>query len=74
MKIVARTALAMAVAALAACATTSETAYQPAAAESHATIDNDYQYMARVEQVARRRNIDVQWVNPPVKRIKPEER
>ena len=32
-------------------------------------ITNDGAYIARVEQVARRRGIEVQWVNPPTKRV-----
>jgi len=28
-------------------------------------LDNDRAYMARVEEAARRRGIDLQWVNPP---------
>lgn len=74
MKIVARTVLlGLAIASLGACATTPETAYTPAAKGSQATIDNDYEYMAAVEQIARRRGIEVQWVNPPVKRVKPDQ-
>jgi hypothetical protein len=30
-------------------------------------LDNDTLYMARVEEAARRRGIDLQWVNPPRK-------
>jgi len=29
----------------------------------------DGEYITRVEQMARRRGIDVQWVNPPTKRV-----
>lgn len=52
---------------LAACATTGEeTAYNAPAVEAPQTrLDNDEAYMARVEAYARRRGIDLTWVNPP---------
>lgn len=52
---------------LAACATTGEeSAYNASAVEAPQTrFDNDEAYMARVEAYARRRGIDLTWVNPP---------
>lgn len=63
--------------ALAACASNADrTAYvaptavgQPAAAARPVPIRNDAAYMARVEQLALRRGIDLHWVNPPARPI-----
>lgn len=57
------------------CATTAEsTAQVPRAASGAHTIEQDYAYMQRVEDVARSRGIDVNWVNPPSKRRTPGNR
>lgn len=51
------------------CATTEpRSAYAPAPASSPRTVEQDGEYMARVEQIALRRGIGVTWVNPPIKR------
>lgn len=54
---------------LAACASTGEkTSYVPQQkVYSQTRISTDDAYMARVEAYARRRGIDLQWVNPPTK-------
>jgi hypothetical protein len=55
---------------LAACASSGEsTSYSPAANKTYTEtrLSNDELYMARVEAYARRRGIDLQWVNPPRK-------
>jgi hypothetical protein len=52
---------------LAACASSGGTTSYNAPAKEYAQtrLDNDELYMARVEEAARRRGIDLQWVNPP---------
>lgn len=40
------------------------------AAGSQQTVQTDTAYMARVEQQARIRGIDVQWINPPSRRTR----
>lgn len=54
---------------LAACASSGGMASYNAPATQYAEtrLDNDEAYMARVEEYARRRGIDLQWVNPPRK-------
>lgn len=55
---------------LVACASSGGTAsYSTATDKQYAEtrLDNDRLYMARVEEAARRRGIDLQWVNPPRK-------
>ena len=54
---------------LAACASSGgTTSYNtPARQYSQAGADSDQQYMARVEATARRRGVEVRWVNPPRK-------
>ncbi|HZH42624.1 MAG TPA: hypothetical protein VEY50_00850 [Lysobacter sp.] len=51
---------------LAACASTSETS-SAAPKRTPSIMDPDEAYMARVQEVARRRGIQVQWVHPPHK-------
>jgi hypothetical protein len=59
---------------LAACASTGEqTGYAgPAKQYPQTRLDNDELYMARVEAYARRRGIDLTWVNPPRKIVAKE--
>lgn len=58
---------------LAACASTGEqTSYAPAKQYEQTRLDNDELYMARVEAYARRRGIDLTWVNPPRKIVAKE--
>jgi hypothetical protein len=54
---------------LAACASSGGTTYAPGAQKTYADtrMSNDELYMARVEAAARRRGIDLTWVNPPRK-------
>lgn len=62
--------LAISVSGLAACASTQHTVSQPSPpAARPGSISNDSAYIARVEQIARRRGIQVTWVNPPGKRV-----
>ena len=62
-RVVVLAVLALSVAGAAACASMDEQSArispQPAA------IDTDSAYMSRVEQIARRRGIEVVWINPP---------
>lgn len=60
---------------LASCATTGEetTGYVPAHKVQSTRLQNDEAYMARVEAIARRRGIDLTWVNPPHKIVVKEE-
>lgn len=61
--------LSLPILALAACASAGGTTGYTAARTTSAVprIDKDSEYMARVEATARRRGVDVTWVNPPVK-------
>ena len=71
MKITIRlTTLAAATCLLAACASSREQASYaaPQRVEAPGSIVTDSEYVAAVERVARRRGIDVQWVNVPTKR------
>jgi hypothetical protein len=54
---------------LAACASSgATTSYnEPAKQYQDTRMDSDEAYMARVEAYARRRGIDLTWVNPPKK-------
>lgn len=72
-----RAALALGVVLLAACATTSQPlAQRPApspapkmvATEFQPHIEEDAAYIAKVEELARIRGIDLHWVHRPVKR------
>ncbi len=61
---------------LAACATSGDsTAYAPTAKQAYpeTRLSNDELYMARVEAAARRRGIDLTWVNPPRKIVAKED-
>ncbi len=60
---------------LAACATSGSTAYAPTAKQAYpeTRLSNDELYMARVEAAARRRGIDLTWVNPPRKIVAKED-
>jgi hypothetical protein len=60
---------------LAACASSGgTTGYQAPAKQYQVTrLSNDEAYMARVEEYARRRGIDLQWVNPPRKIVAKQE-
>lgn len=55
---------------LAACASSQEQASYnaPTRVEKPGSVVTDSAYVAQVERVARRRGIDVQWVNMPTKR------
>jgi hypothetical protein len=60
---------------LAACASSGGTTSYSAATDkqyAETRLDNDTLYMARVEEAARRRGIDLQWVNPPRKIVAKE--
>lgn len=52
---------------LSACATTSEDTARTAPPREPSILDPDEAYIARVEAIARRRGIEVQWVNAPRK-------
>lgn len=60
---------------LAACASSGGTASYDAPARQYAEgrLHSDELYMARVEALARRRGIDVTWVNPPRKIVAKED-
>jgi len=60
---------------LAACASSGgTTSYNEPAKQYQATrMDSDDAYMARVEAYARRRGIDLTWVNPPKKIVAKQE-
>jgi len=54
----------------AACASQGYSGYaSPAASPDLVEYQRDVEYTAAVEKVARRRGVEVQWVNPPVKRV-----
>jgi hypothetical protein len=59
----------LAVLALAGCASTDERSSQFAPQGASSVFDTDEEYVANVESIARRRHMDVVWVNPPKKRI-----
>ena len=57
---------------LAACASSGSMVSSPPAAQPrHAPgqVVQDAEYVAIVERIARRRGVDVRWINPPVKRV-----
>ena len=57
---------------LTACASHGTMRHQPAAAAAPTASDGlqqDPRYMQAVEYVARRRGVEVRWVNPPLKRM-----
>lgn len=56
---------------LAACASSGgATGYDtPSRQYAQTDVDSDRQYMARVEAAARRRGVEVRWVNPPRKTV-----
>ncbi|MFC5570627.1 hypothetical protein ACFPN1_11205 [Lysobacter yangpyeongensis] len=60
---------------LAACASSGGTASYAPEAKTYAQtrLDTDDAYMARVEAAARRRGIDLTWVNPPRKIVAKQE-
>ncbi len=61
--------LSLSVAALGACASMDERSTSVAESSKQvASIEQDQAYIARVEQIARRRGVYLQWVNPPTKR------
>lgn len=61
--------LSLSILGLAACAGHStKTAYVPPQ-KAPSIMDNDEAYIAQVERIARRRGIDVTWVNVPRKQI-----
>lgn len=66
MKTMLMAVISMSLLGLSACATTSETASRAPARDLQETrMSNDEAYMAQVEAIARRRGIDLTWVNPP---------
>lgn len=58
------TVLSLSVLGLAACASTGGAAYVPPP-HTPSLMDQDEAYIAAVERIARRRGIDVVWVNTP---------
>src|SRR5690606_28995817 len=61
--------VAVAVLGAAACASHGYSGYAPAVSgNTSGEFTRDTDYTAAVEQLARRRGVDVRWVNPPVKR------
>lgn len=50
---------------LAACATTGGTTSYTPAQDQPSIMDDDDEYMSKVEAYARRRGIDLTWVHPP---------
>lgn len=52
----------------AACASHGVVGYAPTAASGPVKFTGDAEYTGAVEQLARRRGVEVHWVNPPVKR------
>lgn len=66
MKAMSRIALiSVAVAGLAACASMDDG--RASLSPDNRAIGPDKAYMSRVEAIAQRRGIDVQWINPPVR-------
>lgn len=64
--------LSLSVAGLAACASSHPLARAPQAEPlrpGEVRIERDHAYIAHVERVARRRGMDVEWVNPPNRRV-----
>ncbi|HEY0659710.1 MAG TPA: hypothetical protein VGD21_00070 [Lysobacter sp.] len=61
--------LSLSILGLAACASTAEKSAYVAPPKADSIMDNDELYMDIVERTARRRGIDVVWVNPPRKQI-----
>jgi hypothetical protein len=63
---------ALVVASLSACATTTPmAAAAPPTSPPHGVkVETDSAYVARVEEIARRRGVTVQWVHPPSKRTR----
>lgn len=68
MKRLLRCVLSASLACLAGCASQAPMRYaeSPATAPAPETV-RDVEYMAAVEHVARRRGVQVRWVNPPLK-------
>ena len=52
----------------------SSAAYVPPPSHSTATVQQDDEYIARVEQQARIRGAGVTWINPPIKHRRPAPR
>ncbi|GAB1595367.1 hypothetical protein PAGU2638_10460 [Lysobacter sp. PAGU 2638] len=52
----------------------SSAAYVPAPSHSVATVQQDDEYIARVEQQARIHGAGVTWINPPIKHRHPTPR
>jgi hypothetical protein len=61
--------LSLSILGLAACASTGEKSAYVAPPRADSIMDNDELYMDIVERTARRRGIDVVWVNPPRKQV-----
>ena len=61
--------LSIALIGLSACASTQHVATRVQPEARRGTITGDSEYVARVEQIARRRGIEVKWINPPVRRV-----
>lgn len=62
--------VALAAAGVGACASQGSAGYAASApAQVPGNHVPDARYIARVEQLARRRGIDVHWVNPPLRRV-----
>ncbi|MGJ4728356.1 hypothetical protein [Luteimonas sp. SDU101] len=54
-----------------ACASTPDAAHRVADPPRPGSVVVDDAYVARVEQLASRRSLDVHWVNPPLRRTAP---
>jgi len=61
--------LSLSILGLAACASMEERSTYVPSPEPDSIMDNDEAYMAAVERIARRRGIDLVWVNPPRKQV-----
>jgi hypothetical protein len=60
----------LAVLVLAGCTSMDERSSQVAPQRAPSALDTDREYVAKVEAIARRRNMDVVWVNMPRKRVR----
>ena len=54
----------------AACASHGSPGYATTAASDPAEFTRDAEYTGAVEHLARRRGVEVHWINPPVKRTR----
>lgn len=61
--------LSLSILGLAACASMEEKSTYVPPPKADSIMDNDEAYMVAVERIARRRGIDLVWVNPPRKQV-----